>query len=217
RTGPSLTLGMTSPRNRVTDNALMHTLDGGTIVSALREGEAVRDGALAIREHFAGDAVSLRVLELDGTATLRNEALEEADADQRAHAGVRVRSGDGGLARRPPAAAHRRPLVPRAHHVAGHAVRRRDPARPRARSLPPLRGSALHPRRCRRDVERRVEDADRNRLVHLPPARTDALRRERGPRRPALAGRVLSGGQSRRAVHVTRRATSTLLFFRSAP
>jgi len=53
------------------------TLDGGTIVAALREGEPVREGALTIREHFAGDAVSLRVLDLDGTATLRNESLEE--------------------------------------------------------------------------------------------------------------------------------------------
>src|SRR5688572_26405564 len=53
------------------------TLDGGTLVASLREGEPVREGALTIRNHFAGGAVSLRVLDLDGTATLRNESLEE--------------------------------------------------------------------------------------------------------------------------------------------
>ncbi len=46
------------------------------IVRGLREGEPVRDGALTIWNHFA-QTISLRVLELDGSATLRNETAEE--------------------------------------------------------------------------------------------------------------------------------------------
>jgi mannose-6-phosphate isomerase-like protein (cupin superfamily) len=52
-------------------------LDGGCRVAGLKEGEPVRDGALAIWNHFRGDAVSLRVIELDGDASLRNDAAEE--------------------------------------------------------------------------------------------------------------------------------------------
>jgi mannose-6-phosphate isomerase-like protein (cupin superfamily) len=52
-------------------------LDGGVRVTGLKDGEPVREGALRIWNHFGGDAVSLRVLELDGTATLRNETEEE--------------------------------------------------------------------------------------------------------------------------------------------
>jgi len=52
-------------------------LDGGVRVVGLKEGEPVRDGALCVWNHFRGDAVSLRVLELDGRATLRSEREEE--------------------------------------------------------------------------------------------------------------------------------------------
>ena len=52
-------------------------LDGGCVVTTLREGEPLRDGALTIWNHFRGEAVSLRVIELDGSATLRNESAEE--------------------------------------------------------------------------------------------------------------------------------------------
>jgi len=52
-------------------------LEGGCSVTGLKEGQPVRDGALTIWNHFRGDAISLRVLELDGTATLGNESAEE--------------------------------------------------------------------------------------------------------------------------------------------
>src|SRR5438552_1032889 len=52
-------------------------LDGGCRVADLKEGEPVRDGALRIWNHFRGDALSLRVIEIDRAATLRNEAAEE--------------------------------------------------------------------------------------------------------------------------------------------
>lgn len=56
-------------------------LDGGCRVVGLKEGEPARDGALRIWKHFGSDtgaeAISLRVLELEGSATLRNEASDE--------------------------------------------------------------------------------------------------------------------------------------------
>ena len=52
-------------------------LEGGCIVTTLREGEPRREGALTIWNHFKGDAISLRVIEIDGGATLRNETAEE--------------------------------------------------------------------------------------------------------------------------------------------
>lgn len=56
-------------------------LDGGCRVAGLKEGEPIVDGALRIWRHFGPDsgavAISLRVLELDGVATLRNDAAEE--------------------------------------------------------------------------------------------------------------------------------------------
>jgi mannose-6-phosphate isomerase-like protein (cupin superfamily) len=56
-------------------------LEGGCRVTGLKEGEPVVDGALRIWRHFGPDtgavAISLRVLELDGVATLRNDAAEE--------------------------------------------------------------------------------------------------------------------------------------------
>jgi len=52
-------------------------LEGGVRVAGLKDGEPVREGALRIWNHFRGDKVSLRVLELDGSATLRNESVEE--------------------------------------------------------------------------------------------------------------------------------------------
>jgi len=52
-------------------------LDGGCLVTELHEGSPLRDGALTIWNHFPGNAVSLRVLQLSGNATLRNETAEE--------------------------------------------------------------------------------------------------------------------------------------------
>jgi mannose-6-phosphate isomerase-like protein (cupin superfamily) len=54
----------------------MIALEGGCRVAGLKDGEPVRDGALRIWQHFEG-ALSLRVLELDGEATLRNESHDE--------------------------------------------------------------------------------------------------------------------------------------------
>jgi mannose-6-phosphate isomerase-like protein (cupin superfamily) len=52
-------------------------LDGGCLVTGLHEGVPLRDGALTIWNHFRGNAVSLRILQLSGNATLRNESAEE--------------------------------------------------------------------------------------------------------------------------------------------
>ncbi len=56
-------------------------LEGGCRVTELEEGKPVRHGALRIRKHFGRDggarAISLRVLELKGWASLRNEASDE--------------------------------------------------------------------------------------------------------------------------------------------
>ncbi|HVR39410.1 MAG TPA: cupin domain-containing protein [Thermoanaerobaculia bacterium] len=57
-------------------------------VTRLKDGEPVHDGALTIWNHFAG-TLSLRVLELDGAASLRNESAEEV---------LYVLSGDGNYA-----------------------------------------------------------------------------------------------------------------------
>lgn len=54
----------------------MIALEGGCRVAGLKEGEPVRDGALRIWQHFEG-ALSLRVLELEGEATLRNASHDE--------------------------------------------------------------------------------------------------------------------------------------------
>lgn len=54
----------------------MIALEGGCRVVGLKEGEPVREGALRIWRHFDG-ALSLRVLELDGDATLRNVTDDE--------------------------------------------------------------------------------------------------------------------------------------------
>jgi len=54
----------------------MIALEGECRVVGLKEGEPVRDGALRVWRHFEG-ALSLRVLELDGEATLRNASDDE--------------------------------------------------------------------------------------------------------------------------------------------
>src|SRR5712691_7839460 len=51
-------------------------LSGGCRVAGLKEGTPVRDGALTVWSHFAGK-IALRVLELDGRASLRNDAADE--------------------------------------------------------------------------------------------------------------------------------------------
>src|SRR5688572_29868076 len=66
----------------------MIVLDGGVRVTGLRDGEPVREGALRIWNHFRGDGVTLRVLELDGQATLRNESAEEVLYDLEANRGI---------------------------------------------------------------------------------------------------------------------------------
>ena len=55
---------------------MANMLDGGCRVVELREGEPAREGGLRIWNHFAA-ALSLRVLELDGSASLRNESADE--------------------------------------------------------------------------------------------------------------------------------------------
>jgi mannose-6-phosphate isomerase-like protein (cupin superfamily) len=52
------------------------TLEGGCRVTGLKEGTPTREGALRVWRHFDA-ALSLRVLELDGEATLRNDAHDE--------------------------------------------------------------------------------------------------------------------------------------------
>jgi mannose-6-phosphate isomerase-like protein (cupin superfamily) len=52
-------------------------LDGGCLVTRLREGEARRDGATTTWNHFRGEGVSLRVIDIDGATSLINESSEE--------------------------------------------------------------------------------------------------------------------------------------------
>jgi mannose-6-phosphate isomerase-like protein (cupin superfamily) len=54
-------------------------LDGGVRVTSLREGQPVLEGPMRVWNHFQGDKVSLRVLELDsdGRTSIRNENEEE--------------------------------------------------------------------------------------------------------------------------------------------
>lgn len=54
----------------------MIALEGGCRVTGLKDGDPVQDGALRIWRHFDG-ALSLRVLELDGDATLNNAGHDE--------------------------------------------------------------------------------------------------------------------------------------------
>jgi len=51
-------------------------LEGDCRVTGLMEGESLREGSLRIWNHFNG-ALSLRVIELDGEATLSNERHDE--------------------------------------------------------------------------------------------------------------------------------------------
>ena len=53
------------------------TLEGGVLVTGLKEGQPLREGNLRIWQHFTGQHISMRVLELDGRATLRSD-----DGDQ---------------------------------------------------------------------------------------------------------------------------------------
>ena len=70
-------------------------LDGGVRVTSLREGEPVLEGPMRIWNHFQGDHVSLRVLELDsdGRTELYNadqeEVLYQFGADVAIHLPVR--------------------------------------------------------------------------------------------------------------------------------
>jgi hypothetical protein len=52
-------------------------LEGGVLVTGLEEGQPLREGNLRIWQHFSGQHISMRVLELDGRATLRSD-----DGDQ---------------------------------------------------------------------------------------------------------------------------------------
>ena len=63
-------------------------LEGGTQVTRLKEGEPVHQGDLQIWSHFRGDAVSLRVLELNGQASLRNESAEEVLYELETNTGI---------------------------------------------------------------------------------------------------------------------------------
>jgi|ERR1051325_363832 mannose-6-phosphate isomerase-like protein (cupin superfamily) len=57
-------------------NSMLVELEGGTLVAGLRDGTPVRSGDLLIWNHFAS-TLSLRVLELHGRTTLRNDDRDE--------------------------------------------------------------------------------------------------------------------------------------------
>jgi mannose-6-phosphate isomerase-like protein (cupin superfamily) len=52
-------------------------LNGGVQVAELKEGTSRQEGDLRIWDRFKGDAVAMRVLQLDGRATLRNGRGDE--------------------------------------------------------------------------------------------------------------------------------------------
>src|SRR5438046_1555516 len=53
------------------------SLEGGVLVTGLEEGQPLPEGNLRIWQHFTGQHISMRVLALDGRATLRSD-----DGDQ---------------------------------------------------------------------------------------------------------------------------------------
>ena len=53
------------------------SLEGGVLVTGLEEGQPLREGNLRIWRHFTGQHISMRVLELDGRATLRSDAGDQ--------------------------------------------------------------------------------------------------------------------------------------------
>jgi mannose-6-phosphate isomerase-like protein (cupin superfamily) len=53
------------------------TLEGGCLVAGLKEGEPTRDGNLRVWQHFEGEKISLRVIEVNGEAVLRNDDRDE--------------------------------------------------------------------------------------------------------------------------------------------
>ena len=155
-------------------------------------------------KRLQGEAISMRVVE--GPATIRNDDFDEVLYVLEEDVGIYLPRGEelkvnvatdalaprSGAApdrspghtsppRRSAGATNRRPLVSRVDSERDHAVRRIDPARPRARSLSPLRRNALHPERLRISVGRQIEDFDRSRLVRLSSETPGALRREHRP------------------------------------
>src|SRR5438105_1552635 len=70
---PSSFAGMTLEDNP----GVVARLNGGIQVAQLKEGTSRAEGHLRIWDRFKGDAVSMRVLELDGHATLRNDQGDE--------------------------------------------------------------------------------------------------------------------------------------------
>ena len=71
----------------------MIVLDGGVRVTGLNDGEPVQEGAMRVWNHFQGNAVSLRVLEVDGEATLYNESLEEVLYDLEQDTAIHLPAG----------------------------------------------------------------------------------------------------------------------------
>ncbi|HEX9161106.1 MAG TPA: cupin domain-containing protein [Thermoanaerobaculia bacterium] len=68
-------------------------LDGGCRVALLEDGKPRRRGNLRIWDRFRGEKVSMRVLELDGQATLRNKSVDEVLYMLRADIGIHVPAG----------------------------------------------------------------------------------------------------------------------------
>jgi len=53
------------------------SLEGGVLVTGLKEGQPLREGNLRIWRHFIGQHISMRVLELDGRVTLRSDEADQ--------------------------------------------------------------------------------------------------------------------------------------------
>jgi mannose-6-phosphate isomerase-like protein (cupin superfamily) len=71
-------------------------LEGGVQVTGLKDGQPRREGALRVWDHFRGDKVSLRVLELESgeRAELRNEHEEEVLYDLTRDTAIHLPAGN---------------------------------------------------------------------------------------------------------------------------
>src|SRR2546428_11890965 len=69
------------------------SLEGGVLLTGLKEGQPLREGNLRIWRHFTGQHISMRVLELHGRATLRSSEGDQVLFILERDTGIHLPSG----------------------------------------------------------------------------------------------------------------------------